>query len=105
LHVVGEGGLTGEDNIFVLSKKNNKVGFRLWDKTQTLNAGKIYLQGKDSYGAREFLAFDGTTTGVTNIEVNDNLDANAPMYNLAGQRVTKSYKGVVIVNGKKMLNK
>ena len=105
LHVVGEGGLTGEDNIFVLSKKNNKVGFRLWDKTQTLNAGKIYLQGQDSYGARDFLAFDGTTTGIANVEANDNLDANAPMYNLAGQRVNKSYKGVVIVNGKKMLNK
>ena len=105
LHVVGEGGLTGVDNIFVLSKKNNKVGFRLWDKTQTLNAGKIYLQGQDSYGARDFLAFDGTTTGIANVEANDNLDANAPMYNLAGQRVTKSYKGVVIVNGKKMLNK
>ena len=68
LHVVGEGGLTGVDNIFVLSKKNNKVGFRLWDKTQTLNAGKIYLQGKDSYGAREFLAFDGTTTGINGVE-------------------------------------
>ena len=105
LHVVGEGGLTGVDNIFVLSKKNNKVGFRLWDKTQTLNAGKIYLQGQDSYGARDFLAFDGTTTGIANVEANDNLDANAPMYNLAGQRVNKSYKGVVIVNGKKMLNK
>lgn len=30
---------------------------------------------------------------------------NAPMYNLAGQRVSKSYKGVVIQNGKKIVNK
>ena len=49
--------------------------------------------------------FDDTTTGINGINVNDTFDANAPMYNLAGQRVTKSYKGVVIVNGKKMLNK
>ena len=27
------------------------------------------------------------------------------MYNLAGQKVDASYKGVVIVNGKKVLNK
>lgn len=30
---------------------------------------------------------------------------NAPMYNLAGQRVGKNYKGVVIQNGKKFMNK
>ena len=31
--------------------------------------------------------------------------ANNQMYNLAGQKVGKDYKGIVIVNGKKMLNK
>lgn len=30
---------------------------------------------------------------------------NAQMYNIAGQRVSNSYKGLVIKNGKKMLNK
>lgn len=33
-------------------------------------------------------------------QVNDGV-----MYNLSGQKVNKSYKGVVIINGKKMLNK
>lgn len=33
------------------------------------------------------------------------LNVNAPMYNLAGQMVNKSYKGVVIQNGKKFINK
>ncbi|MBR4364955.1 MAG: InlB B-repeat-containing protein [Prevotella sp.] len=99
----------GDDvaNMYVLAKPSEKnVGFYLWTGTK-LNAGKIYLQGKASYGAREFIGFDGTATGIANVDVNtnDNFDANAPMYNLAGQRVTKSYKGVVIVNGKKMLNK
>lgn len=28
-----------------------------------------------------------------------------PMYNLSGQRVDKNYKGVVIQNGKKFINK
>jgi len=106
LHVVGEGGLTGEDNIFVLSKKNSVVGFYLWDKTKTLNAGKIYLQGSGS-SARNFLGFESTTTSINALDnlTKSQFDNNAPMYNLAGQRVNKSYKGIVIVNGKKMLNK
>ena len=40
---------------------------------------------------------------IENIEVAKN--ENAPIYNLAGQRVDKNYKGVVIQNGKKFINK
>lgn len=32
-------------------------------------------------------------------------NANAPMYNLSGQKVDKSYKGIVIQNGRKFFNK
>ena len=35
----------------------------------------------------------------------DATKTNAPIYNLAGQQVTKSYKGVVIQNGKKFVQK
>jgi len=38
---------------------------------------------------------------IHNSEVNE----NAPIYNLAGQRVSKDYKGVVIQNGKKFVRK
>jgi len=37
--------------------------------------------------------------------VTEGENANAPMYNLAGQRVNESYKGIVIQNGKKKINK
>lgn len=47
---------------------------------------------------------NGTTTGITNITT-DEAVKNAPVYNLAGQKVTKAYKGVVIKNGKKMIQK
>lgn len=96
---------TDVDYMYVLAKKNNKVGFYKWAGSTNLSAGKIYLQGKASYGAREFLGFEGTTTGISNVDVNDNIDANAPMYNLAGQKVSKSYKGIVVVNGKKVVRK
>lgn len=32
-------------------------------------------------------------------------NANAPVYNLGGQRVNRDYRGVVVINGKKYLNK
>lgn len=47
---------------------------------------------------------NGTTTGITNITAEE-AAKNAPVYNLAGQKVTKAYKGVVIKNGKKMIQK
>ena len=44
------------------------------------------------------------TTGITNITT-EATDANAPAYNLAGQKVGKEYKGVVIKAGKKFIQK
>lgn len=44
------------------------------------------------------------TSGISNITIDD-ADANAPVYNLAGQKVSESYKGVVIKTGKKFVQK
>ena len=40
-----------------------------------------------------------------NINVVKAAENNAPTYNLAGQQVGKDYKGVVIQNGRKVINK
>jgi hypothetical protein len=47
----------------------------------------------------------GEATGISAITTDGSIIVNdkAPMYNLAGQRVSKSYKGVVIQNGKKYI--
>ena len=45
-----------------------------------------------------------TSAGITDINANSN-DNTQPMYNLSGQRVDKTYKGVVIQNGKKFINR
>ncbi len=44
-------------------------------------------------------------TGISSVVATPALDANAPVYNLAGQRVNKSYKGVVVQNGRKFILK
>ena len=39
------------------------------------------------------------------VEVNVENEENGMMYNISGQRVNDSYKGIVIMNGKKMIKK
>lgn len=51
----------------------------------------------------KLITLNGQTAGVNTIK-SDAADKNAPLYNLAGQRVSKDYKGVVIQNGKKFFN-
>lgn len=46
--------------------------------------------------------YEVESTGINNVKANVE---NAVRYNLAGQKVNNDYKGVVIMNGKKMLNK
>jgi hypothetical protein len=36
-------------------------------------------------------------------QISADTDVNAPAYNVAGQRVNSSYKGVVVKNGKKFI--
>ncbi len=44
------------------------------------------------------------TTGINGV-VADEVNADAPVYNLAGQRVNKNVKGILIKNGKAFINK
>ena len=46
----------------------------------------------------------GGTSGIGTVK-SETIDVNAPVYNLAGQQVDKSYKGVVIQNGVKHIQK
>jgi len=50
----------------------------------------------------------GIVTGISNITIDENQQGkrtNNAIYNLAGQRVDKTYKGIVIKNGKKVVIK
>lgn len=52
----------------------------------------------------QLYSINGITTDIDKIET-ETENSNAPVYNLSGQRVSKSYKGIVIQNGKKFINK
>jgi len=56
-------------------------------------------------GVTEFAHTIMGTVGISEINAAQPADANAPVYNVAGQRVNRATKGVVIVNGNKFINK
>ena len=105
--IPSDGTVTTEGNLYYAftDKVGNKPGFKLVANNVTIPAKRGYLKLKDASAAK-FFSFDGGdgTTGIGSIEQNL-IPANATIYNLAGQRVSKDYKGVIIVNGKKMVNK
>ena len=74
--------------------------------TFPVEEGKSYLvfQPSSQVGIYGF-QFTATASGIESINATKADNPNAPIYNLAGQQVTKSYKGVVIQNGKKFFNK
>lgn len=96
---------TYDNEIYILANGTDGVGFYPIAANTTLDAGKAFIGGGD-VGAKSLTLSFGEETEISTL---DNFTIspfdNAPMYNLAGQRVTKSYKGVVIQNGKKILKK
>lgn len=77
------------------------------DDAQTSSAKHFVVTLDDDSSTADIYVYgDGSSTadGIDVITI-DVLNANKPMYNLAGQRVNKAYKGVVIQNGKKFIVK
>lgn len=100
-----------ESTIYVLGKVNGVVGFGKLKSGTILAAGKAYLL-VSAQQARNFYSFNDAeieqpiTTGLNGFSSEGLLiDDDTPLYNLSGQRVSKSYKGIVIINGKKVLRK
>lgn len=58
----------------------------------------------DTNNSKVFLFVEGSTTGVSDIRTDEN-NNDGRIYNLAGQVVDESYKGIVIKNGRKYLAK
>lgn len=90
--------------VYILANNNGTVGFCPATVGSTVPAYKGYLSISGGTTAKNFFALDGTATGINSIAA-DKANGRDVRFNLAGQRVDKNYKGVVIVNGKKQLVK
>lgn len=100
---------------FVLTKYNGNVGFFRFEEPQSYPAGKAYLRIEtslvelanlemDKEVAGFILTFDDDeATGI--VEISAAKPDATTIYNLSGQRVNHTQKGIYIVNGKKVLVK
>lgn len=95
--------VTEDRTVYVLAYKQGVCGFFPFAKGKSLPSYKGYLLIKSGSAAKPFYRV-GTTTP-TAIRPVEQLQHRAVRYNLAGERVDDSYKGVVIVNGRKIIVK
>lgn len=97
---------TGDKNIYGLATVDGQEGFYKASGEQKIPAKCGYLEVAKTAGAAFFSLGDitGNTTGIADVKA-ETVKADAQMYNLAGQKVGKGYKGIVIKNGKKMILK
>ena len=78
--------------------------FHPWSGTGDIAAGKAYLNVSIGAGAKALSISFADETGISNAVVAEAANAGTgKMYNLSGQLVSEGYKGIVIVNGKKVI--
>ena len=90
-------------------KNSENCVFRPSSGSGTFAANRAYLALPIGSGAKDFtIVFEDDVTGITPINVNDNVNVNAAVYDLQGRKIAdkpSSQKGIYIVNGKKIVIK
>ena len=121
------GTLTIESATETISKIVYAISFDHWDKGNSVDVGtltestegsgkntyhfqnwsgsskKVVLNVKKAF-LRSVKIITVSAAGIKNVQTIE-VNEKAPIYNLAGQRVGKDYKGVVVQNGKKFIKK
>lgn len=93
--------LTSADNAYMLTRKKDdgSIAFRLLATDYTLGANKAYLKLENNARNLISVVWDDNATGIYDLcekkEEND-----GTIYNLAGQKLTRTQKGINIINGK-----
>ncbi len=106
-------GITAVDGDYVLGTwidgGNTVVGFGKLSAAGVANMtdDKAFIPASSLANAVEFLPFviGDEENEATTIKAVDAAEVSGTAYNLAGQKVSKDYKGIVVVNGKKFVRK
>lgn len=92
--------ITADGSQYILADGSEGVAFYQATTGSTIAVGKGYLEFTGS-GVKAF-TFDGdNATGINDLDANANL--NEPIYNIAGQRMSKMQRGINIIGNKKIL--
>lgn len=107
---MSDGTITSTDkvNVYGLATVEGQDGFWLAKEGMKIPAKCGYLEVAQTAAAHAIFYslgdITGNTTGIADVKA-ETVKSDAQMYNLAGQKVGKGYKGIVIKNGKKMIQK
>ena len=111
--------LEGAEKAYIDYKFNDDYTVSPADPNLTLQDKEVFGHLSFNVEAKTYLLFmpasqlglygfqftEADPTNVEAITTKTQNNANATLYNLAGQKVDKSYKGIVIQNGRKFVNK
>lgn len=95
--------LTASDKAYMLTRKkeDGSIAFRLLNTNYTLGANKAYLKLLDGNNARDVISvqWDDCETGIIE-PLSKGKDNEIVIYNLSGQKMKQTQKGINIINGK-----
>ena len=95
--------LNASDNAYLLTRDKNTqaIAFRKLATTYTLGANKAYLKLENGSESRQLISvvWDDNATGIFDLSEKKEENDGA-IYNLAGQKLTRTQKGINIINGK-----
>ena len=103
---VGVASVDGNYHNYILNNKGGVIGFYR-AAGQKVGTNRAYIHIDESAAIKEFIAlpdFEDDATSIQNSKF-EIQNEEAPIYNLAGQRLSKMQKGINIVNGKKIMVK
>ena len=106
---MSDGTITSTDKakVYGLATVDGQDGFYKAPTDKKIPAKCGYLEVAPAAAQAAFFSLGdntGNTTGIADVKA-ETVKVDAQMYNLAGQKVGKGYKGIVIKNGKKMILK
>ena len=93
--------LTSADNAYMLTRKKDdgSIAFRLLATDYTLGANKAYLKLENNARNLISVEWDDNATGIYDLSEKEEAE-NGAIYNLAGQKLMRTQKGINIINGK-----
>lgn len=94
-----------EGEAYILFEEEGQAVFSLC-AAGTIAAGKAYLPAAGLNAAPALkIVMEDETTAIDNLTISQPQNRTTAVYNLAGQKVSTGYKGIIIRNGKKMMVK
>lgn len=99
--VTEETELNTSDNVYLLTRDKNTqaIAFRKLATTYTLGANKAYLKLENNARNLISVVWDDNATGIYDLSEKKEENDGA-IYNLAGQKLMRTQKGINIINGK-----